>query len=415
MHVLRRVTSGWRIGIVASGIAAAAALSGVAAPATAVAATHHHVVALELTSSEVAVTTSTGHQVLLDLHAHAKPHAVAGNELDLTVTQLDGAGGINGAEDHSWLFPIDSGAFTAKPSGNGALTVRATALSKFGVFKLTMTPTRKPSIQRCGGAAAASVSHVKLVGTMHFRTHSGGANSWGSIGSATKAFKFPGGSRLTQFFKGGENCLFGGSSSADPAAPCASALQWDAGGLNVDLSGYEFPGQDIVEGTRLSLLHRPYGAMRIDDMVVPVPTPTFISAPDTVVTTSFDAMLGVLSQAPSSAGKALLASSKAASTQVEPCGSHGKTINVTMWHASYKNGATPLTLKADIFGGMHVKDNPDAMLLLADTSSLTPIPTPTPTSTSSSTANVGHAISTSAALAQVEQYARSQRLAHFRG
>jgi hypothetical protein len=414
MHVVRRVTRGWQFGFLASGIAAAAALAGAAAPTAAAAATHHHVVAIDITSSEVAVTTSTGHPVLLDLHAYAKPHAVEGNELDVDMAQLNGAGGANGEEDHSWMFPIETNALTAQPSGNGALTVKSATLGGFGVLKLTITPTSKPTTQRCGGAAAASVSRVKLAGTLLFKTQSTGANKWGSIGSANvkKVFKFPGHSKLTQYYAGGEKCLYGGS--ALPSPPCASSVQWDSGGLDVDLSGYELPGANIVEGTRFTLLHRPYGAARIDDVVSTVPRPTFLTAPDQTVTTSLNAMLGVVGQAPASTGKALLLSSKAAAAQTVPCGSHGKTVKVTMWQASYKNAVTPLTLNADIFGAMRDKDNSEAMLLTTGTAT-TPTPTPTPTPTVSPTAAIAHVSSAQAALAQVEQYARAQRLARFRG
>jgi hypothetical protein len=85
-----------------------------------------------------------------------------------------------------------------------------------------------------------------------------------------------------------------------------------------------------------------------------------------------------------------------------------------MWQASYKNAVTPLTLNADIFGAMRDKDNSEAMLLTTGTAT-TPTPTPTPTPTVSPTAAIAHVSSAQAALAQVEQYARAQRLARFRG
>lgn len=414
MHVVRRVTREWRLGIVAGGVGVAAALGGAAIP-TAAAASPHHVVTIELISTEAMATTSTGHQVLVDLDTHAKPNAVAGNQLVVTISELNGAGGANGEEDHAWMFPINTEAFTARPSGNGALTVKAGTLGGFGVLNLTMTPTARPTTERCGGAAAAAISHVKLAGTLLFRTHSGGAHKWGSIGAAgaKHVFTFPGRSQLTQYYAGGEKCLNGGSAFAPQ--PCASALQWDSGGADVDLSGFEFPGTHVVEGSRFVMLHKPYGAMRMDDMIAVVPSPTFLTAPDKTKPVSRDAMLGVVSQSPSSEGKALLVSSSAASPHAEPCGSHGKSVNVTFWPATYRNAITPLTLKADVFGAMRDRNNADAMVMAVDASSPAPAPTPTaPTPTATPTPSVAQLVSPRAAVARVEGYSRTERIERFR-
>jgi hypothetical protein len=115
--------------------------------------------------------SSTGHKLLVEVHAYLDSASSANDEVDVTLTQNKGAG----TEDHSWMFPIHATDLDADSLGQGTLELSSKEISPFGALRLTMTPIAKATTQKCDGAVAALVTPVKLAdaGRRGHRSHEG--------------------------------------------------------------------------------------------------------------------------------------------------------------------------------------------------------------------------------------------------
>jgi hypothetical protein len=405
---------GRRMAALAGATVVAAAFGGVALSAPAVAATPR-VTATDLDSSLVSFTSSTGHRLVVEVHAFVQQGAPANDEADITLTQENG-GGTNGTEDHSWMFPIRSTDLDTTTAGQGTLSLSSAELGRFGSLHLTINPMGKAKTQTCSGSLAALVTPVSLSGKFLFKTLSGGAHSWGAVGSNKRNLDvlFTGKSTLTQILAGGGSCL--ANESTDAQLPCLNALMWDSSDATVDISGYEFPGIDMVTGSRVVSLHGdvPRGSMREDDVVTPVATPKLANVLDPITTLLDGISLIASAHRPAASGTASISSDTAAVRQTVPCGTAGKSESAAAWGGSaYTNGTTPLSLQPQIYGALHVPDNDNAMLLEFGTAATTPIPTSVPTTTASpSTAHLAHADDARHVTAVLEHEVRVQRWHH---
>lgn len=378
-----------RAGILAGLALAASAIGGVAVAAPAVAAAPH-INAIDLTSSLVTFKSTTKHTLQVQVHAFVQKNAPANDEADITLTQQNGVGGVSGAEDHSWMFPIQASDLTTNAADGGTLTLSSPEISPFGSLRLTFMRSGKSSTQKCSGVAAATVTPVAISGKFFFKTLSGGTHAWGAVGSQKPnvSVLFTGKSILTQLLPGGGTCL--ANQSDNNSLPCGSALMWDSSDATTDISGFEFPGLDMMSGSRVvSLANGPRGSMREDDLIAPVPTPKLSGLLDPV--TSLLDGVSLLTSGPSSAGgSATVSDAVAGSHTTLSCGTAGKTEKAAAWNgAAYTNGTTPLSLQPQIFGALHVPNNDTAMLLELGSAATTPVPTTSPTTTAADIAKLG--------------------------
>lgn len=407
-----------RVGLIGS-VAVAAAAVGTATLAAPAVAASPHVVSTELDSSYATVTSSTGHKLQVEVDAFVQPSAPSDGVAIVTLSRAIGKGGNDGEEDHTWMLPIKASDLSATSAGKGALHLSAKELSRFGAIRLTMAPTGAAKTQNCGGAAAASIQHVKVSGTFYFASRSTGADKWGSVGSdnAKRTFHFPGKSELIRYFAGGDKCL-NNQDGGLGALPCMTMTMWDANSGDADISGFELLGTEIVTGSRMVSLPAPAGAVREDDVVGPMAAPT-LSVSTPAVPPVLGAVDATLTVAPGksaiSSGVATIISSAAEAPQTVPCGS-GQSESATGWGGStYVNApANPLTLTSQVFNGIHVANNSNATVMDFRPTSLTPTPTSTPTASQPSIdrAHVATAAASNAVdpLSYVERLVASRHL-----
>jgi cell division septation protein DedD len=192
-----------------------------------------------------------------------------------------------------------------------------------------------------------------------------------------------------------------------------SALIWDTSDATVDITGYEFPGLDVVGGTRVISLTGavPRGSMREDDVVAPVPTPALANLLDPVTSLLDGITLTASAERPATSGTASISNDLGGDRQTISCGAAGKTESAAGWaNSAYTNGSTPLTLAPQIYGALHVPNNDTATLLEFGTAATTPIPTPSPTATASpSIAHLAHASDTRSIVRALENKVRGRR------
>ncbi|HVY10627.1 MAG TPA: hypothetical protein VHB18_10860 [Mycobacteriales bacterium] len=340
---------------------AALAIGGVVVPAAAVAAPR--VTSIELTSSNLSMTSATGQHLKVQVHAFVNANQPQDNEADITLWKPLGVGGSAGEEDHTWTFPIQYSELKTNAAGKGTLDVASAELSPFGVMSLTMTPTQTDSIKSCNGSPSISTTRVKLAGTFFFSSRSTGAHKWGSVGShsAKKPVTFTGKNTLVQVFPGTKQCL-----NTDANPPCMSGVMWDSGNSKVDVSGVIAAGREVVDAARLVGFATGAGtaATREDDLIAPMSPPLWAMAADRLNPSAQDATLITRGSSPTSIGSASLTSTIPVSIQSVPCGTAGKSELGIAWPAvQYTNGATPLTFKPQVFGPIHAPNNTDAMVL----------------------------------------------------
>ncbi|HVV77449.1 MAG TPA: hypothetical protein VHC43_15595 [Mycobacteriales bacterium] len=300
-----------------------------------------------LSSSATAKTSSTGHKLYVKVGATQSSVTATPAATDNLDISLADNKAIFGGESHSWSFKIPATALTfntdstGSPDGSGTLDVPSSALSPFGVVSLTFAPTGSPTTQQCNGQPSSQTQPVTLSGTFYFDSRSKGSHKWGAVGSKTKKFTFSATNTVVTTYASTDFSCVG------PAqAPCASATSWFAshGGVTFDGSAAG-SGDGRVFGERSTNLSKPAGAIRED-------VNTGRSKPLSLKTKGGSTSLSVVG-AHGTKGSATLKASKKQGPFNNPCKNGSE--QVTAWNnASYKNGSTPLKIKMQIYGTLHL-------------------------------------------------------------
>ena len=345
--------------VVAMGLAA---VSGATISPAAASAGTPPLTSIELTSSVVNITSSTGHQLALKVHSFTAPNQPSLDETDIALTREVGPDGRTGKEIHTWQFPMFSSYLKANPKGEGTLRMATPEMGSLGSLQLTMTPTGHITKQQCEGTVSVITSRVALAGTFYFKTQATGTHKWGAVGhrKAGKSFTFPGSSILTETFHGAAQCL----DTTPPPPACETGTAWNTRSPSfvvrlfpdVAFTGYEAAGHHVVDGYRLTGVSGTR-VTRVDEVIARLPKLKVktVQRPDNP--SQVNGTLVVTGKAPLSSGSATISGLEYEQLP-QQCGGRGDTQGFTNWpNADFANGPARLTLRPQVFGAIHVPDN----------------------------------------------------------
>jgi hypothetical protein len=315
-----------------AGLVTTAAGVGAARPAVPITATR-----VTLTAATQHLTSSTGKHLLVSITAIQR---------QLTVRLMD-----RGApESHTWTFTLPDSGFVYDDDGTGTLHTGA-AVQPFGRMSLSITATGRSTTVGCG-RTRATVTPVAVAGALVFKTHSTGANRWGSVSTST-ARTFTGHSTVAVAIPADKLCQ-----SLLP--PCVTTTHWEAHNIANDLRGYtQLVGdattvngvsRSTLTGNRLTYLSSPANATRTDVTTIDVPAPALTTGTGT-------ARIAVGPHQPDPTGSAQLSGSSEDQMPALACGAAGpngpRTVR-TDWAATYRNGTPRLTISQQIEGAFHL-------------------------------------------------------------
>jgi len=184
-----------------------------------------------------------------------------------------------------------------------------------------------------------------------------GKNAWGTVGSKAKN---------TKFTFSATNTLTTTYVNSNPGAclpdfsnlPCASSLFWQSGNDAASLSGVKVGTHGEIFASRTADIATPAGTKRIDE--------AFGTSKKLVLNTSGTAASLSVTHDTNSKGSAKLSAKKHGKPYSTDCKKSGKSRveTATTWsNAKYKNGSTPLAVKAQIYGAIKVADNTSAEIV----------------------------------------------------
>jgi hypothetical protein len=265
---------------------------------------------------------------------------------DLNDVQVDMG---KGDENHLWFFDDlaqKDFAFSLK-RGVGSLRAGSAVLGRFGRMQLQLKRRGATKLTACGAGVASAVTPVTVTGRFRFTTHSTGAHPWGSFGRTGKVIRFRGFNHVTTEYGNPNNSCF------TPPEPCASDAGWSGpAGVHGVLSGDSYIDKGKRHGEIVGFDDRSVrgaDADRTDFVFHRLPVPD-------VVQSDAGASVAVASHGQRGVtGAASMTSVGSPKALTQKCA--GGTLSGQVWHASYTNGVTPLTLSEDIGGGFTHRDS----------------------------------------------------------
>ena len=294
---------------------------------------------VNLASSSLKVVSSTGHKLRVRVFAF---RSSTGTSIEVGVETRDLR------EQHAWTFKAPDSAVSLSAKGKGRIRLTSTRSGGFATISLRSSPVGRAVLSTCHKKTATKIRHVALSGTLRFKTRSDGKHAWGSVGSAHHTVHFSTKSKLTWFKPAASNC---------PTAefPCRNTFLWQAESLpadELDLVASDNKGAHAeITGGRFVTLTQPSGATRSDIVTLPQPSPNQL-----IVNSDGSATMQAIFR-----GGTVTMSSPAAITQTLPCGKGKKKISAESWQADVVNGATPIRVPAQVFGGFSTADTPQAL------------------------------------------------------
>jgi hypothetical protein len=297
---------------------------------------------VSLQSSATKVTSSTSHQLLVQLNATQGQTA--------TITLRDGSSATS--ESHAWTFPIDSSALTVDSNGRGTLNIPAAEISPYGTVDLTIQPVGKPTTQSCQGAPTSQTQQVSLGGSFFFDTHSSGSHAWGTVGKKTGKFTFSATNTVVWTYVNTNPGCYNLNS-----VPCQASLYWQSPNQALILGGSRIGTKGSIFASRTTSLSAPSGASRADEAFG-------VSKKLALVRSGSAASLKVTALT-NSTGSATLSAKRHSKPASQHCAQGGKTKTETLtsWNnARYRNGTKPLKVLEQIFGAIKVPNNSQATI-----------------------------------------------------
>jgi hypothetical protein len=286
----------------------------------------------------VPITTSTGKHLLLTVRASRidRHDGASGTPrrslLDVSLT------GADRHEHHVWQFHLAPKSFHNDAAGNGHLRT-GHQLASFGHISLAISPRSPTIVDQCDSQNRRLVHRVALTGTVKFRSHSPGPQSWGSI------------SRKSVRFGRGRLAVGRGADVEEACAriPCRAGISWTAslGLLSFNGTDVARPGRTPVsriQGDRLVNIAVPAHAVRFDTVKATAPPPVLGSsagAKTLSATTSGGVATGSATLTAQHRGR-----------YAQGCDT-GQMIG-RQWNAHYNAGTTQLTLHEQVFGPMTI-------------------------------------------------------------
>ncbi|HEX3823342.1 MAG TPA: hypothetical protein VHV79_02625 [Mycobacteriales bacterium] len=325
-----------------SGAAIAAAGLALAAPASARPASTPESLTI-LTSGVVHVTTTSGRHLSLSVRATRFAKNAGGSNADRPSTVAVSLRGNSGHETHTWSFTVAPGSFTDTSGGNGTLKT-AGQLAPYGRLSLVISPVSRLTTQVCDNANGNQIHLVALKGTLKFRSHSPGTESWGAVAQ-----------RSVSFAHGRLSAGHGPDvEEACAAIPCQAGLSWTASHANIDINGTDVAAKgnkpvSHLEANRSIRLSTPAHATRIDTVIVKSPAPRLTSAGGATVTAH-------------SAGGIATGSARLTSTRRSGYRQNCSTGQLVgkQWSATYDAAIRPLTLHEQVFGALRISADKNA-------------------------------------------------------
>ena len=318
--------------LTASALAVPTAVA-IAVPAAAATAT---LSSAQLASSSKTVTTST-HQAL-GLNVFAS-HYSAGNNFTVALAVP------HNYESHEWTFKAPSTGVALSRTTRGRISLTS-AMSPYGKASLAVNPTGTTTTRSCNHDTRnyTLTRRATVSGVLYFDTRSTGSHAWGHFGSATRSTFAISATLTFNYGNGAGACSY-------PPTPCTTGVYAAAshGTTNITVEGSG--SQGTVSGYRETPLSTPKGALR-DDIV-------FGPAHLTLAVSGAKASFAIADAGSFVAGSATLRGATATASTV-PCGANNaSSVKETDWYdASYTNGATPLTLQAQVFGSLTLSNLP---------------------------------------------------------
>lgn len=296
---------------------------------------------LNLDSSALKVVSSTGHKLLVRVFAF---RTSTGASVEVGLETRDQR------EQHAWTFKAPDSAVSLSASGKGRIRLTSKRSGGFATISLSSSPVGRAVLSTCHQKTATKTRHIALSGTLRFTSRSAGKHAWGSVGSAHKAVHFSTKSKITWVKPAASSC-------PTPEFPCRTTFLWQAQSLlggEIDLFSSDNSGAHAeIAGGRLVTLAKPSGATRSDVVSLPQPIPNQLIVDQTDGSATM--------QATFRGGTVTMSSPNAAITQTLPCGKGKKKIIAESWQGDVVNGATPIRVPAQIFGGFSTEDTPQAV------------------------------------------------------
>lgn len=296
---------------------------------------------VNLDSSSLKVVSSTGHHLLVRVFAF---RSSTGTSIEVGVETRDHR------EQHAWTFKAPDSAVSLSANGKGRIHLTSNRSGGFATISLRSSPVGRAVLSTCHRKTATRTRHVALSGTLRFKTGSHGKHAWGSVGSAHKAVHFSTKSKITWVKPVASNC---------PTAdfPCRNTFLWQSQstlGDGIELFSSDNLGAHAeIAGGRLVTLAKPSGATRSDLVSLPQPTPNQLIIDQTDGSATM--------QATFRGGTVTMSSPDPAIAQILPCGKGKKKISAESWQGDVVNGATPIRIPAQVFGGFSTEDTPQAV------------------------------------------------------
>jgi hypothetical protein len=294
--------------------------------------------AVDVAVHPLKVVSSTGHKLRLLLHADTSGTAA---QVGVGVETRDGA------EEHDWTFTVPRSAVSVAADGSGRIRLSSQRSAGYATVSLRLSPQGSATHTTCQGRTATRTRHVSLSGIVLVHTKSTGKHAWGKAGSAHRTLHFSTRSKVTWTKAAASDC-------PTPTLACRSAFLWQVSGgpfgvINLLLSTNKGAHAQIG-GIRSVPLDEPAGATRSDLVFRNSTTPNqLIVAGDGSAT-----MQGTFR-----GGTATLTSPNPPVTSIVKCRSGDRTgkVKVDDWSgAEFVNGAVPIHVPAQIFGGFSMAD-----------------------------------------------------------
>jgi hypothetical protein len=291
-----------------------------------------------LSSGVSTITSSTGHRLVFGLNVNRED---TGLKVDYVEISLGRLVKDRTTEGHAWSFRIPASAVKLPTKGTGSIKVSSKQLSGYGKLDLSVKPKGKKTKTSCGGQLVSAHQEMTITGHLVWNTKSQGAHKWGTVGSVKRKFHFSKHSLVSWFYQSPTIC-------PTPPASCNGGMSWSVftstsyGSLG--LGGAKLGKKYALFGNRtVRLAHTRQKGTRLDTLYGR-------SKPTKLAVKSGGG--GTLKIA-AAAGRGTISSSSS-STSTSSCGTGSKKVHARYWSGSWKNGAHPLTLKAQVFGAIHV-------------------------------------------------------------